>query len=1034
VSLSAASLGLWHTLNLRDTALEAAYKAKVRAEEEQQKAESSERQVRDLLLAADLRLAGQFLKNGEVQPLRALLDRHGDDGTEGPGFLWRYFDRLVHVAAADALRHPGGVTHAALSPDGHLLATADGSGTIRLWHLLSGEPRGTLTVRAGISWLAFLADGRTLATADGDRVVRFWDVAAGRETNQFVPPHANVVRLAVAPDGGLVAAAQSDGSLRVYEVAGRKQRWHLQRHNEPVEALAFAPDRPLLASAGQDDTVRLWDLTTGHQVQSYWHDGDVTCLTFSPNGWFLATGQPSGRVRVFNVARLNLEAVYGSVEETFRAHTGPVRALAFSFDGERLATGSEDATVRLYDVRQRSVQETYRGHADAVTAVAFVGSEREFLTTGRDGAIKRWPAEPQDSRRLALSLRPAGPLGLSSDGKTLAVACRDGTVQLHDRANGSVITLAGHRGEVRAVAFQPGGGLVATAGLDLAVRLWARDGRLHRTLAVPDLPLALAFAPDGKLLTAGLNNGSVVSWDAAEGAARATLHGHTGPVFAVAFAPSGVLATAGADRTVRQWDAAAGVERAPPLQRPEPVRALAWAHRERWLAAGSGHRLTQWDASTGKPLSDWQLPNPVAAVAYLPDDRSLAFAEGSSVRVIETPRVEERVWLQFGHNDQVRALLVAPEAGTLVTADGERVQEWDLPASRMRRLAGQRPGPVTSLAFAPDGRTLYSGSSGPLVEVLRTLGRIGNNRAHVLRPDDVRAWDVSTGRERPALPDQRAPGVECLTITADGSLLLAGSRGGALWRWDLAEGRRLPTCFVSPHAERFWTLMEAAKQLWPTRPVYEDTVRAITASPDGRHWATAHDGGVVQLWDAATAEVRVRLPLKHADVRAVAFGPDGTTLAVNDGAAIQIWEVATGEPLRRLEGHKAVLTCLAYSPNGRWLASGGQDRHLGLWAVAEGTVQMRIGHGEAVAAVAFSPDGRTLASGGADGLVRLWQVATAQEMAALEGHSGRVRALAFAPDGKTLASGGETPNGSGEICFWEAGVPLQRGSGGENGP
>jgi len=55
---------------------------------------------------------------------------------------------------------------------------------------------------------------------------------------------------------------------------------------------------------------------------------------------------------------------------------------------------------------------------------------------------------------------------------------------------------------------------------------------------------------------------SVRVWDAATGAERHVLQGHSGPVYAIAFSPDGRLIVSGSDDgTVRVWDAATGAER-----------------------------------------------------------------------------------------------------------------------------------------------------------------------------------------------------------------------------------------------------------------------------------------------------------------------------------------------------------------------------------------------------------------------------------------------------------------------------------------
>ncbi|GAA1886747.1 WD40 repeat domain-containing protein [Actinomadura bangladeshensis] len=145
-------------------------------------------------------------------------------------------------------------------------------------------------------------------------------------------------------------------------------------------------------------------------------------------------------------------------------------------------------------------------------------------------------------------------------------------------------------------------------------------------------------------------------------------------------------------------------------------------------------------------------------------------------------------------------------------------------------------------------------------------------------------------------------------------------------------------------------------------------------------------------------------------LQAVAVSADGRTLATGGAdRAVRLWNIAdrgrpvpVGEPVR---GFPDTVYGVAFSPDGRTLAAGSGGGTVLMWSPG-GTPRALTGPRSTVYAVAFSPDGRTLAAASADGTVRSWDTASPRP-------GGRVLATgpvpaqsaAFSPDGSTLAAG-----------------------------
>jgi WD40 repeat protein len=71
--------------------------------------------------------------------------------------------------------------------------------------------------------------------------------------------------------------------------------------------------------------------------------------------------------------------------------------------------------------------------------------------------------------------------------------------------------------------------------------------------------------------------------------------------------------------------------------------------------------------------------------------------------------------------------------------------------------------------------------------------------------------------------------------------------------------------------------------------------------PDGTRLATASSDGTVIVWDVATAQPLLTLPVQaDGHVRRVAFSPDGQLLATasdnTEGARIDLWSAIWNRP------------------------------------------------------------------------------------------------------------------------------------------
>jgi len=276
----------------------------------------------------------------------------------------------------------------AYSPDGHALATANGTSVIvwdgrrRVRGVLGGHP-------GRIDTIAFSPDSQVLAAGGRDGTITLWNPTKRIRLGALTGHDDRILDVAFAPDGRTLASGSADRTVRLWDLTDHRPLATLTGHRGSVDDVAFHPDEPILATAGHDATVRLWNLTTRSPLGILaGHSGAVSTVVFSPDGRTLASGSADRTVRLWQTDSRALLA-------TLADHSGAASGTGFSPDGRLLAHSTTDGGVQLWDVTQDAPVASLTGHSAPVTAVAFSPDGRTLASTGLDQRVILWGTDPQ---------------------------------------------------------------------------------------------------------------------------------------------------------------------------------------------------------------------------------------------------------------------------------------------------------------------------------------------------------------------------------------------------------------------------------------------------------------------------------------------------------------------------------------------------------------------------------------------------------------------------------------------------------------
>ncbi|MBW4618998.1 MAG: AAA-like domain-containing protein [Cyanosarcina radialis HA8281-LM2] len=176
---------------------------------------------------------------------------------------------------------------------------------------------------------------------------------------------------------------------------------------------------------------------------------------------------------------------------------------------------------------------------------------------------------------------------------------------------------------------------------------------------------------------------------------------------------------------------------------------------------------------------------------------------------------------------------------------------------------------------------------------------------------------------------------------------------------------------------------------------HEDKVNAIAFSPDGGSVASGSVDRTIKIWQPDGRLLRT-LTGHNDEILDLAFSPDDQILVSASGdGTIKFWN-RQGILLRTFTGNCGSIYAVAFSHDGQTIASACGDGTVKIWNLEGKLLKTLKGHQGEVWGVDFSSDGRLIASSSRDNTVKLWS-ASGQLLATLKGHSSTVRGVAFSP-------------------------------------
>ncbi|KAF7794916.1 hypothetical protein EIP86_006059 [Pleurotus ostreatoroseus] len=652
-----------------------------------------------------------------------------------------------------------------------------------------------------------------------------------------------------------------------------------------IAAIALSPDANVLISVDEDGRALLVNVRRGVVLHHHNFKKPVKAIKFSPNGKYIAVSHDS-HVQVWRTPNhLIREFAPFNLHRTYTGHHDEVLSIEWSPDSLCFITTSRDMTARLFtlDPVEGFRPKTFAGHRDAVLNAYFSADCNTIYTVSRDGAVFTWKAKASDEESESDSDDDDEPVASTSALGNSIASTRWGVHKRHyfNLPHTKVVCSAFHApSNLLIVGFSSG-----------VFGLWEMPAfqNIHTLSISQEKISSVAINPSGEWLAFGAKKlGQLLVWEWQSESYVLKQQGHYFDMNTLSYAPDGQnVATGGDDGKVKVWNTTSGFCFVTFSEHSASVTGVEFAKQGQVLFSASlDGTVRAFDLIRYRNFRTFTSPTPVqfACLAVDPSGEVVAAGSADSFEVflwsVQTGKLLD---VLAGHEGPVSSLAFAPTGGLLASGSWDRtVRVWNVFARSHAVEPYALSADVLAVAFRPDGKALAAATLDGQVAFFdvalgRQTGAIEGRK------------DVAGGRkadDRVAAANSAAgKAFTSLAYSADGALLLCGGASKHVVLYDVAGGVALKKFQISQNLS-----LDGTEEFLDSRRVNDAGVNVdlIDARGDESDLEDRRDDA---LPGVARGDLSKRRWRQEARTKCVRFSPTGRAWAAASTEGLLIYSV-----------------------------------------------------------------------------------------------------------------------------------------------